>query len=72
MYTAGQVRFRCVAAGQLKLITENYVLPGRDVLLSFGPRSFGERLSADVGLLLPITDGSLDVALPLVNFVWNW
>ena len=55
-----------------KFITENYLLPSGDVLLSFGPRFFGERLSADLGLLLPFVDGSLDVALPLVNFVWNW
>ena len=55
-----------------KFITENYLLPNGDVLLSFGPRFFGERLSADLGLLLPFVNGSLEVALPLVNFVWNW
>lgn len=32
----------------------------------------GERLSADLGLLLSVVDGDVEVVLPFVNFVWNW
>lgn len=55
-----------------KLISENYVLPDGTILLSAGPRFIGDRLSADVGLLVPIVDGGIDGALPLVNFAWTW
>lgn len=37
-----------------------------------GFRLFGERLSADLALMVPVgTDGET-FAFPLVNFVWNW
>jgi hypothetical protein len=53
----------------IKLITENYALPGGDVLLSAGPRFMGERLSADLALIW-ISDTSF--VFPLINFVYTW
>ena len=58
----------------LKLITENYFFPGGNFfILSGGMRFFGEKLTADLGLFAPLGEG-MDglVALPLVNFVYNW
>lgn len=56
-----------------KLLTENWIFPQEGVILSAGPRFFGERLTADLGLALPIfkeQDGFF--VFPLVNFVYNW
>lgn len=62
-----------VAKG-VKLITENYLIPTGEgehqVLLSAGPRFFGERLTADLGIAIAPTDGG--GFFPLVNFVYNW
>ena len=53
---------------RVKLITENYVWEGSG-LLSGGLRVLGDRLSAELGLVIPI--GSNDfIAFPFVNFVW--
>jgi hypothetical protein len=55
----------------IKLVTENYFVP--DVtLLAIGPRFFGERLSADLGLAFAIEHGDDFFTLPLVNFVYVW
>ena len=54
----------------LKLVTENYLLPEVS-LLSFGPRFFGERLSADLGIGFAVDDGEV-YTLPIVNFVYVW
>lgn len=51
----------------LKVITENYVWEGGG-LVSAGVRFIGERLSADVGLAVPL--GVNFVAVPVVNFVY--
>ena len=58
----------------LKLITENYLFPGENLfILSGGLRFFGENLTADLGLFAPVgRDVDALVALPLVNFVYNW
>lgn len=56
----------------VKLVTENYLLPGNEVLLSAGTRFFGRRLSADLGLVFPVTFESSIEFFPLVNFVWTW
>ncbi|HET9265527.1 MAG TPA: hypothetical protein VFO14_20915 [Vicinamibacterales bacterium] len=53
----------------LKLITENYVWKGGGGILSGGVRFIGDRLSADVGLAVPLNVGAL-VAFPIVNFVY--
>ena len=56
----------------IKLLSENYFFTGEDIqLLSFGLRFVGERLSADLGLALPV-DGEIEIALPLVNFVYSF
>ncbi len=63
----GEIR----AGRRVKLITENYLFPGSTGLISIGPRFFGERLSADLGLVVPV--GAEDtIVFPLVNFVWNF
>jgi hypothetical protein len=54
-----------------KLVSENWIFPRDGVLLSFGPRFMGERMSGDLGLAVPaFGDGTF--VFPLVNFVWNW
>jgi hypothetical protein len=53
-----------------KVITENYAFEGGGIV-SAGVRFLGDRLSADLGLAVPIgTDGF--IALPVVNFVWTF
>lgn len=62
-----------VARG-VKLLSENYFFPAEDfAVVSFGPRFFGRRLSADLGLAMPLGAG-MDgfFTFPLVNFVWNF
>ena len=53
----------------LKLITENYVWKEGHGVASAGVRFFGERLSADLGLAIPIGAEELFV-FPVVNFVY--
>jgi hypothetical protein len=53
----------------LKVVTENYVWQGGDGIVSAALRFYGERLSADLGVFVPIGAGDL-FALPIVNFVW--
>lgn len=52
----------------LKLITENYVWSGGGIL-SAGVRFIGDRLSADVGLAVPV-GVDFFIAVPVVNFVY--
>jgi hypothetical protein len=54
-----------------KLVSENWVFPRDGVILSFGPRFMGERMSGDLGLAMPLF-GDGTVIFPMVNFVWNW
>jgi hypothetical protein len=53
----------------LKLITESYVWKGGDGLASAGVRFFGDRLSADLAIAVPIGADSL-FAFPMINFVY--
>ena len=53
----------------LKLITENYIWQGGGGIISGGVRFIGDRLSADVGLGIPLTGNGL-IAFPIVNFVY--
>jgi hypothetical protein len=56
-----------------KFITENWFMPGEDgIVLSGGLRFFGERLSADAGLLGFIGSGESGCCLPLVNFLYHF
>jgi len=58
---------------QLKLITENYFVPGEGgVLVSGGMRFFGERLSADVGIGALLGSSETEGPYPLVNFVYTF
>jgi hypothetical protein len=57
------------AGRHTKLITENYLWQGGRGMLTAGVRFFGEQLSADLGLAVPLgTDGFF--AAPVVNFVY--
>lgn len=51
----------------VKLVTENYAFSGGG-FISGGVRLFGDKLSADIGLMVPLFDGSRAV-LPVVNVV---
>lgn len=52
-----------------KLLTENYVWAGGNGLVMAGVRFFGDRLSADVGVGVPIGTGEI-FTFPVVNFVY--
>jgi hypothetical protein len=54
----------------LKLVTESYLWHGAGIA-SAGVRFFGERLSADLGLGVPL-GGDEVFALPVVNFVYRF
>jgi hypothetical protein len=54
-----------------KLVSENWVFPRDGVILSFGPRFIGERMSGDLGFAMPLF-GEGTFIFPMVNFVWNW
>ena len=65
--------FEYRVARNLKLISENYLVVDEGAgVLTLGPRFFGDRLSADVGLAVPVGTGEEFFAFPVVNFVWNW
>lgn len=55
-----------------KLISENYLFPGGVGLLSIGPRFFGEKLSADLGVGVVFDSEGGSGTFPLVNFVYVW
>ncbi len=56
------------ARRNMKFITENYFWQGGHAVVSGGVRFFGERLSADLALASPVTEGFF--VGPLVNFVY--
>jgi hypothetical protein len=58
-------------ARNIKVITENYVWQNGNGVLSFGFRFFGEQLSADLGLAVPVGHDGL-IALPVLNFVYSF
>ena len=57
------------ASRHVAFVTENYIWKGGQGVLAGGVRFFGERLSADVGVAVPLGTGEL-FALPVVNFVY--
>jgi hypothetical protein len=64
-------------SGSVKLLSENYVPIGADaVILSFGIRFFGERLSADLGLFYPMSGGEgISEGFPFIpwlGFAYNF
>ena len=56
---------------RLKLVTENYVWEGASGILSGGVRFIGDRLSADLGLVMPVGDDGF-FAFPVVSFAWSF
>jgi hypothetical protein len=52
---------------RMKLVSENYVFKGGG-FVSGGVRFFGEKLAADVGLVLPLFD-NVRIVIPMVNIV---
>jgi len=57
-------------ARTIKIVTENYLVD-ENAFFTFGPRFFGERLSADLGVGI-IVEGGDTFAIPIVNFVYVW
>jgi hypothetical protein len=53
----------------IKLITENYIWKDGNGIVSGGVRFIGERLSADLGLAVPIGAGDV-FAFPVVSFMY--
>jgi hypothetical protein len=53
----------------LKVITENYLWKGGEGIVSAGVRLFGEHLSADFAMMVPIGVDEF-FAFPMVNFVY--
>jgi hypothetical protein len=59
-------------ARTVKLVTENFVVPGESgTLLSGGVRLFGERIAVDLGLSGSLGDGEFSW-FPAGNFVYNF
>ncbi|MEX2178426.1 MAG: hypothetical protein WD801_06930 [Gemmatimonadaceae bacterium] len=59
-------------ARSVKLVTENFFIPGESgTLMSGGIRFFGERLAVDFGILGLVGDGRFDW-FPAGNFVYNF
>ncbi|MEJ2538747.1 MAG: hypothetical protein P8188_01980 [Gemmatimonadota bacterium] len=56
---------------RIKLVSENWYLPGEVGFLSIGPRFMGSRLSADVGVAYAV-GGDDGFFFPVVNFVFTW
>ena len=55
----------------LRFVTESYIWKGGDGLASAGVRFCGEKLTADVGLAVPIGLGEV-FAYPVINFVYRF
>ncbi len=64
------VGFEVRTSKSIKLISENYVSTDGSLLV-FGPRFLGDRISADLGVALGISDGSAGL-FPLINFMYTW
>lgn len=56
---------------RVKLVTENYVFEGGG-FASGGLRLLGERLSADLGFVVPLSNSDVIIAFPMINFVWKF
>jgi hypothetical protein len=56
---------------RIKLVTENWFTLNGPGFVSGGVRFLGERLTADVGLMVPLVADDL-MAFPLVSFAWHF
>lgn len=64
------VGFEARTSKSIKLMSENYISADA-VLVTFGPRFFSERLSADVGVAVA-GEGGFETIFPIVNFMYSW
>lgn len=62
----GEVR----AAPRISLVTENYVIPGGNGLITGGIRFLANDISVDLALARPITADAF--TFPLLGFMWKW
>jgi hypothetical protein len=58
------------ASRHVKWKTENWISRGGNGFVSGGVRFLGDRLSADLGLIVPLTDET--VVVPMVSFAWRF
>ena len=54
----------------ISLVSENYILPDTDPLVSYGMRFFGRKLSVDFGFLNQLGDETLALGVPYIDFVF--
>lgn len=66
----GMIGYEHRISRRAKFVTENYVFSGGGFSMA-GLRFLGERLSADLGLVVPIGSDTFFV-FPMVNFVWQF
>jgi hypothetical protein len=55
---------------RVKLVTENYMWSGGGLAMG-GVRWFGDRLAADLGMVMPLGE-DVTFVFPMVNFVWKF
>ena len=70
MSQAGWKELTARLGRRVKLVTENYVWQSGAGIVSAGVRFFGERMSADVALGVPVGGDAGGFAFPVVNFVY--
>lgn len=58
------------ASRRIKWITENWLWRGGPGFVSGGIRFLGERVTADLGLIVPLVEETM--AFPLVSFAWHF
>lgn len=56
---------------RVSFVTENWLIPETDPLVSFGLRFMGERMSVDLAMVRPMGEG-VGLGLPWVDFVINF
>jgi hypothetical protein len=65
----GEVR----AAPRISLVTENYLIPGGNGLISGGIRFLAQDISVDLALARPISSSPDEgFTFPLLGFMWKW
>ena len=60
------------ASRRIKLVSENWLWRGSTGFVSGGIRFLGERVSADLGFIVPLVDAEEAIAFPLVSFAWHF
>ena len=58
---------------RLSFVSENWILPGvDDVVISYGVRFFGEKLSVDLALVNVLNENAIFPGVPYIDFVFNF